>query len=286
MEAIFFQPETSIRRALILALGTYGPEALPSAERSALTGKLLDLYKNDPDAGVHGAAEWTLRQWHEQSRLQDAAARLPEFNDRGERRWFVSKARQTFVLIHGPVEFAMGSPPFEPDRYPANELPHRRVIPRRFAIAAKEVNVEQWQRFERTHAQHELPPSFVKRFRPDPDCPMVGITWYVAANYCNWLSEQEGLPRDQWCYLPNESGAFAEGMTIPADVLKRIGYRLPTDAEWEYACRCAAVTSYPFGLSSELLDKYAWYQANSQDHAWSCGSLLPNDLGLFDMLGN
>jgi formylglycine-generating enzyme required for sulfatase activity len=46
------------------------------------------------------------------------------------------------------------------------------------------------------------------------------------------------------------------------------------------------VTSYYFGLSIELLGKYAWYQANSKEHAWSCGSLLPNDLGLFDMLGN
>ena len=103
MDAILFQPETSIRRALILALGTYGPLALPSAERIALTGKLLDLYKNDPDAGVHGAAEWTLRQWHEQSRLQAAAASLPDFEHRGERRWFVSKARPSFVLIQGPL---------------------------------------------------------------------------------------------------------------------------------------------------------------------------------------
>ena len=46
------------------------------------------------------------------------------------------------------------------------------------------------------------------------------------------------------------------------------------------------LTSRYYGHSIELLDAYAWYQANSQDHAWSCGSLLPNDLGLFDMLGN
>ena len=94
------------------------------------------------------------------------------------------------------------------------------------------------------------------------------------------------MPKDQWCYLPNEAGAYAEGMSIPADVLERTGYRLPTEAEWEYACRSGAVTSRYYGLSIDLLDAYAWYQANSKEHAWTCGSLFPNDLGLFDMLGN
>ena len=75
-------------------------------------------------------------------------------------------------------------------------------------------------------------------------------------------------------------------MTIPADVLERRGYRLPTEAEWEYACRAGTVTSRYYGHSIDLLDAYARYQANSKEHAWACGSLLPNDLGLFDMLGN
>jgi formylglycine-generating enzyme required for sulfatase activity len=94
------------------------------------------------------------------------------------------------------------------------------------------------------------------------------------------------MPKDQWCYLPNESGAYSEGMTIPADVLQRTGYRLPTEPEWEYACRSGTLTSYYFGPSIELLGKYARYQDNSMEHTWSCGSLRPNDLGLFDMLGN
>ena len=66
MDAILFHPETSQRRALILALGTYGTEGLSPGEREPLIGKLLDLYRNDPDSGIHGAAEWTLRQWKQQ----------------------------------------------------------------------------------------------------------------------------------------------------------------------------------------------------------------------------
>ncbi len=75
-------------------------------------------------------------------------------------------------------------------------------------------------------------------------------------------------------------------MTVPADVLVRTGYRLPTDAEWEYACRSGTMTSRYYGAGAELLGLYARYAANSRDHAWECGGLLPNDLGLFDMLGN
>ena len=76
MDAILFHPETSQRRALILALGTYGTEGLSPGEREPLIGKLLDLYRNDPDSGIHGAAEWTLRQWKQQEKLKEARCRV------------------------------------------------------------------------------------------------------------------------------------------------------------------------------------------------------------------
>ena len=216
MDAILFHPETSIRRALILALGTYGTDGLSPGEREPLVDKLLDLYRNDPDAGIHGAAESTLRKWGQQQKLKEVDVQLLKVKDRGNRRWFVNGQGQTYAVIEGPVEFRMGSPPSEPDR-DADEIPHRRVIPRRFAIATKEVTVRQYQDFLAQNPKIER--LEIDKWSPDPAGPMNEMTWYEAAAYCNWLSEKEGLPKDQWCYQPVEGGAYTEGMTIPADVL-------------------------------------------------------------------
>lgn len=287
MEDVLFQAATSMRRALILALGTYGLEGLPRDRRESLSAKLLDLYRDDPDAGIHGAADWTLRKWGHQEKLNATDTTLSKRGEWGNLRWRVNPQGQTFSLVQGPVELRMGTAPEHNIR---NEAPRRVQITRSFAIAAREVTVREFQRFLKqagiTIERYQLPPNSIAMFSPDPDGPWVAPDWYTAAHYCNWLSEREGLPKDQWCYVPNPAGAYAEGMSIPADVLSRGGYRMPTEAEWEYACRAGASTIRPYGNSTALLDAYAWYQANSKEHAWRCGSLLPNDLGLFDMLGN
>ena len=77
-----------------------------------------------------------------------------------------------------------------------------------------------------------------------------------------------------------------EGMKLPADFLRRTGYRLPTEIEWEYACRAGANTSRHFGSADEMLDHYAWYVRNAGEQAHPVGILKPNDYGLFDMYGN
>jgi formylglycine-generating enzyme required for sulfatase activity len=281
MDSVLFHPETSMRRALILALGIYGTEGLSTGEREPLTGKLLDLYRSDPDSGIHGAAEWTLRKWGQQEKLKQQDAELSKLKFFGDRRWFVNSQGQTFAVIEGPVEFLMGSPPTDQDR-DVDEMPlHRRIIPRRFAISAKEVSVQQFQAFlDETPA---IRPFYNTKFSPHLDGPRISVSWYEAAAYCNWLSRRERLPE---CYERNQSDQYAAGMKIKPDALRLGGYRLPTEAEWEYASRAGAETSRHYGASVDLLGRYAWYSVTSQNHAHPCGSLEPNDLGLFDMLGN
>ncbi|MCI0462942.1 MAG: formylglycine-generating enzyme family protein, partial [Gemmataceae bacterium] len=270
------ESDLSIRRALLLCLGEFAEDQLAVSPRQTLVTGLLGIYRDDPDPGLHAAAEWLLRRWGYAADLAKIDQELVSRQAREARRWYVNGQGQTLVVIPGPVEFWMGSPGPEPGRIPANESLHRKRIRRSFALGAKEVTVEQFLRFRPTHP-------YTKRYSPQPDGPILSVTWYDAAAYCNWLSEQEGIPETEWCY-PKKVG---EGMVLPRTYLERTGYRLPTEAEWEYACRAGAQTSRSYGAADDLLQEYAWYTKTTQDANVRPGGLLkPNDFGLFDMHGN
>jgi hypothetical protein len=182
-------------------------------------------------------------------------------------------------------EFQMGSPESEPGFSPT-DFQLRVRIGRTFAISAYEVTKAQYRTFRQA----------VKGINPakDPlaqysdlrdDSAQIGINWYDAVHYCDWLSEQENIPRDQWCYDP-KNGVYGPKMKAKDKFWELQGYRLPTEAEWEFACRAGTVTSRYYGVSDQLLPHYARFLANSRNRPSCVGTLEPNDWGLFDMLGN
>ncbi|GIW78921.1 MAG: hypothetical protein KatS3mg105_0728 [Gemmatales bacterium] len=275
------EKKPAIQRALWLSLGNYQPDDLPVKD---LIPRLLAVYRNTRDAGLHGTVEWLLRKWHAEKQLIEVDKELATGEIDDQRQWYINKQGQTMVVIRGPVEFLMGSPTSEADREGGpqgeNERQHRRRISRSFAISAREVTIEQFSRFRKEHDRD-------KKLAPTADCPVTSVSWYDAAAYCNWLSQQEGIAREQWCYEPNSEGKYAAGMSVKWNYLHLKGYRLPSEAEWEFACRSNAITSRYYGETEELLGNYAWYAKNSYDRQMlPVGRLMPNDFGLFDMLGN
>jgi serine/threonine protein kinase/formylglycine-generating enzyme required for sulfatase activity len=288
------KPKPSEQRALILALGEYEAEQLPPDLRRPLIETLLRRYRDEPDAGIHGAIDWLLGHamegpeqrkfdWDQGAHLRQIDEQLKRRDPDGSRLWYVNGQGQTMVVVQDPLVFRMGSPPGQEKRKDAElETLHQRRIGHSFAIASKPVTVEQFQRFLRDRP--DVPREFRDEYSPEPDGPILDVLWFVAAQYCNWLSEKEQLPPSEWCYPPHAQ--IKEGMKPYPDSLKRRGYRLPTEAEWEYAARAGATSSRYYGSSIELLPRYAWYIHNAQDRTWPVGQKRPNDLGLFDMHGN
>ncbi len=271
--------DPTIQRALLLALGGYTAN-LPQDQREQLAAELnlLTLFETDPDPGVHGAVEWLLKARGLGAQVNAAVERLAKRQAAiGATRWYINSQQQTFVVFPAG-EFRMGSPESEPQRQ-IDETQHLRAIERPFAIAATEVTRQQYLAFVKATGASDRPNPYVKT----ADSPQTGVSWHIAARYCDWLSEQEGLDP---CYQPAPGGEYGPGMTARDDFLDRNGYRLPTEAEWEYASRAGAATGRYYGISEHRLAAYAWYLTNTADRTWPVGQKLPNDAGLFDMLGN
>jgi formylglycine-generating enzyme required for sulfatase activity len=279
------EPDVSARRALLLALGEFDEDRLPPAERQALVPGLRASYRNDVDPGMRAAAGWLLRTWGHQKKAEgidqelasNGKQRLEEIDREWARdpgacgpRWYVNGQRQTMVVLP-PGEF----------QTEAAKGPGVKVrVEHRFALAAREVTVEEFLRLLPDYGYDTLK----ARHR---DCPIISVTWYAAAAYCNLLSKMEGIDEAEWCYLPNADGKYAEGMTLKANALRLSGYRLPSDPEWEYACRAGSATTWSMGNAEDLLGKYArHFIPTAAEVSHPVGSLRPNDWGLFDMHGN
>ena len=281
------ESDATIKRALLLCFGGF---ELSEGAKQPLIEKVSDVYQNDPDAGLHAASEWLLRHWGQAEAIAAINAELKQSEDAlradetATRRWYVNTQGQTYVIVDAD-QFDMGSTESEAGRS-TNETRHRRRIGRRIAIASKEVTREEWRVFDNATNTWSGDQDALLPFLKTDDSPMIAMTWFNAAHYCNWLSEQEGIPEAQWCYTTNADGRYGPGMMAKENFLGLKGYRLPTEAEWEYCCRSGASTSRFYGTTDELLPRYAWYLESDTDYVHPVGVWKPNDFGLFDVYGN
>jgi sulfatase modifying factor 1 len=151
--------------------------------------------------------------------------------------------------------FTMGSPTDEPFRG-GDEHQHKVTITKAFYMQTTEVTQGQWKEVMGTEPWRGKP--YVKK---GPDYAASYVSWRDAVAYCKKLSEKEGKT-----------------------------YRLPTEAEWEYACRAGTETAWSFGDDEKALGDYAWYRENAanidEEYAHQVGLKKPNAFGLYDMHGN
>jgi formylglycine-generating enzyme required for sulfatase activity len=188
-----------------------------------------------------------------------------------------TRVKFTMVGIPGGT-FLMGSPKGEKGRG-NDEGPQHLVSLRPFWMGKCEVTWDEYDlfykdnpgvRYEQKRAEKEgnqeridavsrpTPPYLDPAFGNGHDgYPALGMSHHAAMVYCRWLSKKTGRT-----------------------------YRLPTEAEWEYACRAGSTTAYFFGDDPDKLDQYAWYEGNSDEQTHPVGKKKPNRWGLYDMLGN
>ena len=279
-----------IRQSFILSLNAFG-EAISVVDRELLVPKLINLFSGDADPGVHAACEWLLFKWGRTAEIDRATeqilARSKPLSIPNKRGWYVDRFGQTMVTINGPVAFKTHLP----ERLQTVRITHD------FAIGQKEVTIKQFQEFIRDEGFRRKLTWSEKKIAgtlnevDTDDAPIGGVDWYTACAFANWLTEQELgelAAKSQRCYVPNDKGKFSIGMNISPEYLKRAGYRLPLEAEWEYSCRAGTESGWSMGDDNdELLAQYA----NSSNMfarrgVKRVGSLKPNGFGLFDMHGN
>jgi formylglycine-generating enzyme len=171
----------------------------------------------------------------------------------------IVKTKNGVEMVSIPAgEFEMGSMNGD-----ADEAPSHKVRLRAFLMDRYEVTQEQYDQLDLSHPSH---------FRA-PTSPVEMVGWAHAAKFCNERSVAEGL---QPCYNEDNGDCNFEAN----------GYRLPTEAEWEYACRAGTTQNYSFGSDPRTLGDYAWFDDNAGKKTHPAGQKKPNPWGLYDLYGN
>ncbi len=283
------QTNPDVRAALWLSLGGYLAGEEPVSQSDSWLMRAQAEFTRHPDARVHAAVEWLIRkmghaEWIDQFLAETA---LPDYP--AGQTWRITSQRHTMVRIAAPGAFVMSF------QRPA-------LVDYDFEVSAMEINIGQFLRFDSTledflfGAGNVAIPS-ANEIPDVHDYPATGMTWLLAAEYCNWLSRQEGIPEDQWCYEPHPDPVpdlirrahdDQPALRLVHDYRNRTGFRLPLESEWDYLAGFAVENPLHSKSFEQVFGNYEWFGFNmdGDDKLRRGGRKKPNPNGLFDLFGN
>lgn len=244
------QDSASFCSGLCAALGKVSVDSFHEDTLRELEGRMNEFYLHARHASVKNAAEFALKQWRPTAELSQGNVKPPN-----DANWFVNDLGMTMVRLNAG-KFKMGS---DVPGHPRNEQPLDELVEvEAFYLCDREVSQAQFHEFLewKSRQDGEAPPTRESTY--EAQYPFFEAGFLTATAFCDYLNERLGR---------SESTGL---------------YRLPTEAEWEYACRANTHTDYCCGDHTHL-EQYAVFQRGTPA---VIASKLPNAWGFFDMHGN
>ena len=268
------------RQSLLLAMGNFSFDDFNNDFRIKLTKQIQLLHSNQSNPAVQAATSWLLSKWQQNVSYETIDRRNFDNKPGKHPGSYISSEGQLMRVI--------------PIIRPSTNFRLPEPTTRWIAVSAKEITAEEFARFKPDYETANQPKHGSNRF---DSIPASHISADDAVGYCQWMNSRAGIPDEEACFSKiaavektNDSDPFSQNALsryrIRQDYNLRQGFRLLDSEELAMLALPEAEFAGAVGGDRHLLANYVRYAANSDGRFQRCGSLMPNQFGLFDLYGN